>query len=149
MRIDAPTAIRIVIHRVIPIPTVAIAPMSTAAPTESLSVANARICRVGRFWAGAKWTSAMTTTPWSWAGLTVNTAALKLTVDGGDLELYDLVIQVGDDYIRPSLHHHFSPGTASPTIDLPGDKRTVGRVDFYYRSADRRDGRAIVSLYGR
>lgn len=75
--------------------------------------------------------------------------AVKFAVEGGDIELYDFVIQVGDDYIRPSLRHSFRANSTSPAIDLPGDKRTVGRVDFRYRSTDRRDGRATVSLYAR
>ncbi len=75
---------------------------------------------------------------------------LRFVVRNGDLDIYNMLIIVGDgDKVRPDLRVHYDENTVSRSIDLPGDIRTVQRVDFEYRSTSRRDGRAIVALYGK
>jgi hypothetical protein len=37
----------------------------------------------------------------------------------------------------------------SRVIDLPGDRRLIKRVDFFYRSLGHRRGRATIILSGR
>jgi hypothetical protein len=50
---------------------------------------------------------------------------------------------------RPKIKEFFDERTSSREINLPGDRRGIRSVDFDYRSADRREGRATVYLYGR
>jgi hypothetical protein len=75
---------------------------------------------------------------------------LKFVIRNGDLDIFNMLIIVGDgDKVRPDLRQHYGENTASRSIDLPGDQRTVQKVDFEYRSTSRKDGRAIVALYGK
>jgi hypothetical protein len=34
-------------------------------------------------------------------------------------------------------------------LDLPGERRMIKRIDFNYRSIDRREGRGKVEVYAR
>lgn len=74
---------------------------------------------------------------------------LRFRVVNGDIELYKMKIFFvhGDPY-EPDLHHHFKEGDRSHDIDLPGDARTVKKVEFFYRSEHRREP-AVVELVGK
>jgi hypothetical protein len=75
--------------------------------------------------------------------------AVKLEVDGGNLEMYDVRITFGDGKSwSPATRLRFHEGSWSRTIDLPGDARAIRRITFRYRSEGRR-GRAWVRVYGR
>jgi hypothetical protein len=75
--------------------------------------------------------------------------AIKLDVDRGDLELYDVVVTFGNgEKFSPATRYIFNEGTRSRNIDLPGAKRVIKKVDFYYRSK-LRNGRATLTLWGR
>jgi hypothetical protein len=75
---------------------------------------------------------------------------LDVRVEGAPIEMYDMVITFGNGRtFKPGLRHRFAEGSGSRIIDLPGDRREIRRVDFYYRSLSRRGGRATVALYGR
>ncbi len=49
----------------------------------------------------------------------------------------------------PELRHRFDEKSTSRVIDLPGDRRTIKRIDFNYRSINRREGKATVAVYAR
>jgi hypothetical protein len=75
---------------------------------------------------------------------------LRFAVYGGDIELYDMRVTFGDGQsFHPELRFHFREGSDSQVIDLPGDARLIRRVDFVYRSTGRRQGKAVLSLFGR
>ena len=75
---------------------------------------------------------------------------LQLTVRGAPLEVYDMVVTFGNgEQFKPNLRFHFDERTTSRVIDLPGDRRAIKQVDFLYRTAARREGKALVSVYGR
>lgn len=76
---------------------------------------------------------------------------VRFTVDGGDLELFDVRITFGDgSSYSPATRLYFRANSLSRVIDLPGGARIVRRIDFFYRSvAGGREGRALVHVYGR
>lgn len=74
--------------------------------------------------------------------------ALKLEVEGGNLEMFNIRVTFGDGSVfSPDTRIQFREGSWSRTLDLPGAARVVRKVEFYYRSEGRR-GRANVRLYG-
>lgn len=77
--------------------------------------------------------------------------AVRIDVEGGDLEMFDVKITFGNgETFSPPTRLYFRQGTRSRVIDLPGDARIVRRIDFFYRSAlFGAPGRAVVHVYGR
>lgn len=77
--------------------------------------------------------------------------AIKIDVEGGDLEMFDVKVTFGNgETFSPSTRLYFREGTRSREIDLPGAERIIRRIDFFYRSAlFGAPGRAIVHVYGR
>jgi hypothetical protein len=74
--------------------------------------------------------------------------AIKLEVEGGNLDMYNIRLVFGDGTtFSPDTRVEFREGNWSRTIDLPGDARVIRRVEFWYRSELRR-GRATVKVYG-
>jgi len=76
---------------------------------------------------------------------------LRLVVEGGDLELFDVRITFGDGKMfSPATRFYFKGNSRSRVIDLPGAARIVRWVDFYYRSVPGGpQGKATLHLYGR
>ncbi len=77
--------------------------------------------------------------------------ALRIDVEGGDLELFDVKVTFGNgETFSPATRLYFRPGSWSRVIDLPGEARIIRRVDFFYRSVfGGGQGRATVHVYGR
>jgi hypothetical protein len=76
---------------------------------------------------------------------------LRIAVEGGDLEMFDIRVVFGDgSAFSPQTRLTFQEGSWSRDIDLPGDARIIRRVEFAYQSirATRR-GRAVVTVFGR
>ena len=75
---------------------------------------------------------------------------LRLVVSGGDLEMRDMTIHFanGETY-RPNIRHAFSNEGPPLLIDLPGNVRSVTRIEYNYRSTNRREGKGRVIVYGR
>lgn len=75
---------------------------------------------------------------------------LRLVVSGGDLEMREMVIHFGNgETYRPNIRHAFTNEGPPLVIDLPGNVRNVTRIDYNYRSTNRREGKARVMVYGR
>jgi hypothetical protein len=75
---------------------------------------------------------------------------LRIVVRGGSIEMHDMVVTFGNDKtFSPDLRHKFNENSSSRVIDLPGEKRNIRRIDFRYRSTDRKQGKATVQVYGR
>jgi len=75
--------------------------------------------------------------------------AIKLEVEGGNLDMYNIGVIFGDGSVfSPETRVEFRQGSWSRSLDLPGDARVIRRVEFLYRSELRR-GRATIRLYGR
>jgi hypothetical protein len=77
--------------------------------------------------------------------------ALRIDVEGGDLEMFDIKLTFGNgETFSPATRVYFREGSRSRVIDLPGDARIIRRIDFFYRSAPfGGQGRATVHVYGR
>jgi hypothetical protein len=75
-------------------------------------------------------------------------ARVMLVVNGGDLELYDLVIQFGNGQRwSPGVRHFFREGSRSRAIDLPGQVRFITGVELVYGNV-RGGGRAHAEIWG-
>lgn len=75
---------------------------------------------------------------------------LHIRAEGAPIELYDMVVTFENGRtFKPALRHRFAEGSMSRVIDLPGDRRLIKRVDFFYRSLGHRRGRATIILSGR
>jgi len=75
---------------------------------------------------------------------------LEVRVKNAPIEIYDMVVTFGnDETFKPKLRHKFTEGTGSRIIDLPGERRTIKRIDFNYKSINRREGKGTVEVRGR
>lgn len=75
---------------------------------------------------------------------------IRIAVRGASLEMYNMVVTFGDgSTFSPNIRTRFEVNSWSRDLDLPGDRRVIRSVDFTYRSINRREGRATVTLYGR
>lgn len=74
--------------------------------------------------------------------------AIKIEVDDGNLEMWNIrVVFANGESFSPETRLVFREDSRSRTIDLPGGRRVISRVEFHYRSRGNR-GRAEVRLYG-
>ena len=76
---------------------------------------------------------------------------LRLVVEGGDLELFDVMITFADGKtFSPSGRFSFTGNLRSRVIALPGGARVIRWINFFYhRSPSGGPGKAIVRAYGR
>ncbi|MCE9581848.1 MAG: hypothetical protein K8T20_04955 [Planctomycetes bacterium] len=77
--------------------------------------------------------------------------AFQVEVENGDLEMFDIVVTFGNgDKESVKTRFSFDDNSRTRTIDLPGNKRFIRRIDFYYKSVRvTRDGKATINLYGK
>lgn len=74
---------------------------------------------------------------------------ILLRVEHSSLEMFDVVVTFGDgSTFSPQTRHVFSPNTNSHSIDLPGNRRVIRRVDFRYGNLPG-GGRAQLELWAR
>ncbi len=75
---------------------------------------------------------------------------LQFRVKDAPIEISNFVVTFDNDQkFSPQMRHRFPEGSGSRTIDLPGDRRVIRRIDFNYRSINRREGRGRVEVYAR
>lgn len=76
--------------------------------------------------------------------------SIRIVVEGGDLELFDVRLTFGDgETFSPATRFYFREDSRSRTIDLPGGARIIRRMDFFYRSVvGGGQGKATVHVYG-
>lgn len=75
---------------------------------------------------------------------------LQIRVKGAPIEITNMVVTFGnDEKLNLNLRHRFAEGSGARSIDLPGDRRAIKRIDFNYRSISRRGGKGRVEVYGR
>ena len=74
---------------------------------------------------------------------------LRFEAHGGDIEVYNLrVILTDGESVSPRGRLVLERGEGR-TMDLPGNRRSVRRVEFTYRTLHGRGRHATVLLYGR
>ena len=75
---------------------------------------------------------------------------LMFEVEKNDLEMIKVQVTYGNgksDVIP--LRHFFKEGSRSRIIDLPGGKRIIRRITFFYKTTGQLvDGRAVIKVYG-
>jgi len=75
---------------------------------------------------------------------------LRIEVRDAPIEIRDMTVTFRDHKtFKPNIRARFRDGHGSHVIDLPGNRRFIDRVDFVYRTIDRRQGRGRVLLYAR
>jgi hypothetical protein len=75
---------------------------------------------------------------------------LQIRVKDAPVEISNIVVTFGnDETFSPNMRHRFAEGSGSRTIDLPGERRVIKRIDFNYRTINRREGKGRVEVYGR
>jgi hypothetical protein len=75
---------------------------------------------------------------------------LDIRAEGAPVEIHRMVVTFADGKkFEPNIKHRFDEGSRSHTIDLPGDHRAIKSIDLYYRSPNRKEGKAKVEVYAR
>jgi len=76
--------------------------------------------------------------------------AVKLKIMKAPIHLLNINIVFGNGNNKNvKFNRLFPAGTATRTIDLPGNRRIIRKVKMNYRSVPSQKGRAVVSLWGR
>ena len=75
---------------------------------------------------------------------------IQIRVDRGPVDIHNMILTFdnGETY-KANIRHRFDEGSKSHVVDLPGNRRVIKKIDFNYRSTDRREGKATVAVYGR
>jgi len=75
---------------------------------------------------------------------------IEIRVKNAPIEVSDMVVTFGNnETFKPKLRHKFTEGSGSRIIDLPGQRRTIKRIDFNYKSINRREGKGMVEVFAR
>jgi hypothetical protein len=75
---------------------------------------------------------------------------LQIRVKDAPIEVSNFVVTFDNDKkFNPKIKQRFAEGSGTRNIDLPGDHRMIKRIDFTYRSINRREGHGKVQVYGR
>jgi translation initiation factor IF-1 len=75
---------------------------------------------------------------------------LRVIVRGAPIELRDMKVIFDDNTVLDVTNRsRILRENSDFVIDLPGERRVIQRIDFQYRSVDRREGKATVLVYGR
>jgi len=75
---------------------------------------------------------------------------LQIRVKDAPIEITNMVVRFGNDQtFSPKIRYKFAEGSGTQVIDLPGERRTIKRIDFNYRSISRREGKGTVAVFGR
>ena len=75
-------------------------------------------------------------------------ARVMLVITGGNLEIGDVVIQLGNgERMSPGLRHAFGDGSRSRAIDLPGHVRFIRGVELVHGAVSA-GGRVHAEIWG-
>ena len=75
--------------------------------------------------------------------------AIRIRAAGSPLEMFKVVVTFGNgEKFSPPVRHIFRQGALTRRIDLPGKKRVIRKVAFWYRSIGKRSGKAVIQLFG-
>ena len=75
--------------------------------------------------------------------------ALKLVVKQGSLNLHKCVVYFENGTkTEIAVRHNFLKRSTSRVIDLPGNKRLIEKIEFYYDSKNHSRHRAEILVYG-
>ena len=75
---------------------------------------------------------------------------IQFRVKDAPIEVTNMVVTFANDQtFSPKIRHQFAEGSGSHVIDLPGERRTIKRIDFNYKSISHREGKGIVEVLAR
>jgi hypothetical protein len=75
---------------------------------------------------------------------------LQVGVKDAPIEISKMVVTFDNDQtFSPKIHQRFAEGSGTRIIDLPGNRRTIKRIDFDYKSIKRREGKGTVEVLAR
>lgn len=75
---------------------------------------------------------------------------IQFRVKDAPIEVTNMVVTFANNQtFSPKIRHRFADGSGTHVIDLPGDRRTIKRIDFKYRSISRREGKGRVEVLAR
>lgn len=75
---------------------------------------------------------------------------IKVEVKGGSLNMHKMIVHYGNDTKQEvELKHNFVKGSSSRVIDLPGNKRIIKSITFFYDSKNLSNSKAKVLVFGR
>jgi hypothetical protein len=76
--------------------------------------------------------------------------AIRIVVRNGSLNMNKCIIHFENGGIKEvALRHNFAGKSASRIIDLPGNKRLIEKIVFWYDTKNVSSRRATVVVYGR
>ncbi|OFY56736.1 MAG: hypothetical protein A2Y87_13135 [Bacteroidetes bacterium RBG_13_46_8] len=76
--------------------------------------------------------------------------ALKIQVRRGNLNMQKVLVHYKNGDVQEiELRHNFARGSESRIIDLPGNKRIIQKIVFYYDTKNRSKMRAVIEVLGR
>lgn len=74
---------------------------------------------------------------------------IQIRVEHAPIDFDRVVVHFGDGEATPiGLRYKLRPGESSRVIDLPGNRRIIESVEFWYHRARRSVAKPKVSLYG-
>lgn len=75
---------------------------------------------------------------------------IQFRVKDAPIEVTNMVVTFANDQtFSPKIRHRFADGSGTHVIDLPGERRTIKRIYFNYRSISRREGKGTVEVLAR
>ena len=75
---------------------------------------------------------------------------LEVRVKNAPIEVSNMIVTFGNDKtFKPNLRYKFTERSGTRIIDLPGERRTIKRIDFNYKSINRREGKGMVEVFAR
>ncbi|MBL7802323.1 MAG: hypothetical protein JNL02_01205 [Saprospiraceae bacterium] len=76
--------------------------------------------------------------------------ALQIRVKGSPINMHKIVVHFGNGETQEfELRENFRAGSASRVLDLPGNRRVIRKVVFWYDTKNLAGRKAVVQLWGR
>lgn len=77
-------------------------------------------------------------------------SALKLKIKRSPINMHKMAIHFGNGEVQEiDMRTRFAAGSESRLIDLPGNRRTIQKVVFWYDTKNLAIGKGLVELWGR
>ena len=76
--------------------------------------------------------------------------AIQLKVQAGPIEFFKVIVHYGNGQSEPlEIREKIPAGGKTRVIDLPGERRVIQGVEFYYAKANKASARPKVRLFGK
>lgn len=77
-------------------------------------------------------------------------SALKIKVKKAPINMHKLVVHFGNGETEElEVRNNFSAGSESRVIDLPGNRRVIRKIDFWYDTKNLAARKGIIEIWGR